>query len=79
VEVSSPASTDYGSSTATAKEGEDIALICRSVGARPAAVLTWYNGTNVIEKSSADESVISVSILLKVGKKCILDCPPKAG
>ena len=27
------------------REGEDVSLVCSSEGARPAAVLAWYNGT----------------------------------
>ena len=32
-------------------EGEDVSLVCSSEGARPAAVLAWYNGTryNLVE------------------------------
>ena len=33
------------------REGEDASLVCSSEGARPAAVLAWYNGTryNLVE------------------------------
>ena len=27
------------------REGEEVSLVCISEGARPAAVLAWYNGT----------------------------------
>ena len=31
------------------REGEDVSLVCSSEGARPAAVLAWYNGTRYLE------------------------------
>ena len=35
----------WNPSNISSREGEEVSLVCISEGARPAAVLAWYNGT----------------------------------
>ena len=46
------------------REGEDVSLVCSSEGARPAAVLAWYNGTRYFKH------IWNSSIAMELLKKC---------
>ena len=41
-------------------QGSLVTLMCRVDGARPAAVITWYNGTTPIQKQSPDKHALKV-------------------
>ena len=42
-------------------EGQLVTLMCRVDGARPAAVITWYNGTTPFNQQSAEHIALKVS------------------
>ena len=41
-------------------QGSLVTLMCRVNGARPAAVITWYNGTTPINQQSPDKHALRV-------------------
>ncbi len=51
-------------------EGQDVTLMCRTSGARPAATINWYNGTQPLLKAHDDVmglehvTAIQVSLIL---------------
>ena len=41
-------------------QGSLVTLMCRVNGARPAAVITWYNGTTPFNEQSAEQIALKV-------------------
>ena len=43
------------------EQGSPINVMCRVEGARPAAVITWYNGTTPFNQQSAEHIALKVT------------------
>ena len=50
-------------------EGSVASLMCRTWGARPAAVITWFNGSRPFSEQPAGQVSLQVSFLIRVTKK----------
>ena len=44
------------------REGTVVTLMCRSKGARPAARITWFNGTVPFDEKSAEKVALQVQL-----------------
>ena len=43
------------------RAGNRVSLMCRVDGARPAAVITWYNGTTPFDQQPAEQIALKVN------------------
>ena len=43
-------------------EGSVVSLMCRTWGARPAAVITWFNGSRPFSEQPAGQVALQVSV-----------------
>ena len=50
-------------------EGSVVSLMCRTWGARPAAVITWFNGSRPFSEQPAGQVTLQVSLPCKNVKK----------
>ena len=53
-----------GLESAPVAQGETVSLMCRTYGARPAATITWYNGTVPFYQQPAGQIALKVTILV---------------
>ena len=58
-----PSSTKIIGKPGEVKSGEVVTLMCRSEGARPPAVLTWYNGSTPLAELATVSTAIQVRML----------------
>ena len=56
-------------------QGSLVTLMCRVNGARPAAVITWYNGSTPFNEQAAEHIALKVCIILqtKNGSKSFIE------
>ncbi len=47
------------------EEGSMVSLMCRTWGARPAAVITWFNGSRPFSEQPAGQVALQVIFLQK--------------
>jgi len=50
-----PQAVKIGGAEAAVEAGDVVSLLCSASGARPAAVLTWYNGTSLFQEQPAGQ------------------------
>ena len=53
-----PMETEIVGTPGEVREGDEVTLVCRSSGARPAAVLSWFNGTEAMEQQGEQETAV---------------------
>ena len=51
---------------APVEQGSVVSLMCRTKGARPAAVITWYNGSRPFAEQPAGQVAIQASHFLNL-------------
>ena len=56
-----PESTEVLGADAPVQQGSLVSLMCRTRGARPAAVITWYNGSRPFAEQPAGQVALQVS------------------
>ena len=58
-----PYTTDVidGNNGNPVRAGNPVTLMCRVDGARPAAVITWYNGTTPFNQQPAEHIALKVN------------------
>jgi len=59
-----PASWELTGYDAPVLEGTVVNLLCRVKGARPAASITWYNGTTAVSPQPPSNLAVQVIILM---------------
>ena len=61
-----PESTEVLGADAPVQQGSLVSLMCRTRGARPAAVITWYNGSRPFSEQPAGQVAIQVNNMFKM-------------
>ena len=55
---------DEGGYSPGVEAGNVISLMCRTSGARPAAIITWYNGSLPFNEQPAGKIALKVRLLI---------------
>ena len=55
-----PYKTDVMGADRAVEEGTPLSLMCRTWGARPAAVITWFNGSRPFSEQPAGQVALQV-------------------
>ena len=59
-----PYRTDVMGADRAVNEGTPLSLMCRTWGARPAAVITWFNGSRPFSEQPAGQVALQVKNIL---------------
>jgi hypothetical protein len=57
-----PETTEVLGADSALEQGSVVSLMCRTRGARPAAVITWYNGSRPFAEQPAGQVALQVSL-----------------
>ena len=63
-----PESTEIIGLNGPVEDGTVVGLTCRTRGARPAAWITWYNGSTPLAETPTDDVALRVSLWWLAGK-----------
>ena len=58
-----PFQTEVIGAEAAVEEGSMVSLMCRTWGARPAAVITWFNGSRPFSDQPAGQVALKVNCI----------------